>query len=203
MPGPSAWQVSETAAAEGIATQITVLAPLTSRHRNLNSVHAVITKPVTAASLRELLTPSSAVITPAADIGPASMRPLRILVAEDNVVNQTVAKRLLEKRGYKVVIAGDGAAAVAAVETQLLDLVLMDMQMPVMDGLEATMAIRKRERGSASHIPIIAMTANAMTEDRAVCLEAGMDGYVSKPVTADELIAAIDAAVPTRSPVPA
>jgi CheY-like chemotaxis protein len=158
---------------------------------------------VTAASLRELLTPSSAVITPAADIGPASMRPLRILVAEDNVVNQTVAKRLLEKRGYKVVIAGDGAAAVAAVETQLLDLVLMDMQMPVMDGLEATMAIRKRERGSASHIPIIAMTANAMTEDRAVCLEAGMDGYVSKPVTADELIAAIDAAVPTRSPVPA
>ena len=195
MPGPSAWEVAETIAAEGIATRITVLAPLTSRHRESTLVHAVIAKPVTAASLWQVLASHGSETAPAAGTEPAGMRTLRILVAEDNTVNQIVAKRLLEKRGHRVVIAGDGAAAVAAFETQPFDIVLMDMQMPVMDGLEATRAIRERETGRVSHIPIIAMTANAMTEDRGACFLAGMDGYVAKPINPRELTNAIEAAM--------
>jgi signal transduction histidine kinase/ligand-binding sensor domain-containing protein/CheY-like chemotaxis protein len=193
----SGWQVAEAAEAERIATRIIVLAPLRFRHRNSPAVAAVLTKPVVAASLWNALAPDSAATPAASPSGPVKSRGLRILVAEDNVVNQTVAKRILEKQGHQVSIAGDGAAAVAAVETQPFDLVLMDVQMPVMDGLEATRAIRQRESGKGSHIPIIAMTANAMKEDRKICLEAGMDSYVTKPVAIEELTAAIEAAAST------
>ena len=133
---------------------------------------AAITKPVTASSLWQALEPACSAIASASDARPLHTRPLRILLAEDNVVNQTVAKRLLEKRGHQVVVFGDGAAAAAAVEAESFDVVLMDMQMPVMDGLDATKLIRERERGKGSHIPIIAMTANAMTRDREACLRA-------------------------------
>ncbi len=119
-------------------------------------------------------------------------RPLRILLAEDNVVNQRLAMRMLEKQGHTVVVAGDGVLALAALERGRFDLVLMDVQMPLMDGVEVTAAIRKREKASGQHIPIIAMTAHAMSGDRQRFLASGMDGYVSKPVHSKELYAAIE-----------
>lgn len=109
--------------------------------------------------------------------------PLDILVAEDNPVNQTLARKLLEKRGHHVTIADTGAAAVQAYETHHFDLVFMDMMMPEMNGIEATHRIRGMEQRAGRHIPIIAMTANAMEGDRTRCLDAGMDSYISKPIS--------------------
>jgi PAS domain S-box-containing protein len=117
---------------------------------------------------------------------------LQILLAEDNRVNQVVAVRLLEKRGYVVTVAGDGRAALSAIEKQSFDLVLMDVQMPEMDGLQATAAIRKREQPGGNHLPILAMTANAFKEDEERCIAAGMDGYVAKPIRPADLFAAIE-----------
>ncbi len=122
-------------------------------------------------------------------------RSLRILLAEDNAVNQKLASRLLEKHGHGVVIAGNGREALAAVEKESFDLILMDVQMPEMDGFETTRTIRQGEAKTGNHIPIIAMTAHAMKGDEERCLEAGMDGYVSKPINAAELLAAIDETV--------
>jgi len=103
-----------------------------------------------------------------------------------------LAVRLLEKRGHVVTIAQTGKLALEAHESQHFDLILMDVQMPEMDGLEATVAIRQREMKSGKHTPIIAMTAHAMVGDRELCLKAGMDGYVSKPLDVGDLFAAID-----------
>jgi CheY-like chemotaxis protein len=121
---------------------------------------------------------------------------LRILLAEDNLVNQTFAVRVLEKKGHQVVVVETGSAAVETSGKQLFDLVLMDVQMPVMDGLSATAAIRVREKTTGQHIPIVAMTAHAMVGDKERCLQAGMDGYVCKPVQIDELFAVIESLVP-------
>jgi CheY-like chemotaxis protein len=121
-----------------------------------------------------------------------SRNALNILVAEDNLVNQTLARRLLEKRGHTVVVAETGRAVLTAIEDRTFDLVLMDVQMPEMDGLEATAAIRKREKSSGKHLPIIAMTANAMIGDKEHCLRAGMDGYVAKPLSVKDLFEAIE-----------
>jgi len=112
---------------------------------------------------------------------------LRILLAEDNAVNQVLAVRLLEKRGHKVTVAGNGKEALAALEKGSFDLVLMDVQMPEMDGFEATAAIREKEKTSGNHLPVIAMTAHAMVGDKERCLEAGMDDYISKPIRGEEL----------------
>ena len=130
----------------------------------------------------------------------APVRELRILLAEDNPVNQRFAIALLEKRGHRVVVASDGQQALDALATEKFDLVLMDMQMPVMDGIEATQRIRERERtsGSSTRQPIVAMTANAMQGDRERCLAAGMDGYVSKPVKQEELFDAISSVLGIR-----
>jgi two-component system sensor histidine kinase/response regulator len=125
---------------------------------------------------------------------------LQILLAEDNAVNQTLAVRLLEKRGYAVTVAGDGRAAVAALEKQSFDLVLMDVQMPEMDGFQATAAIRAKEQPGGRRQPIIAMTAHALKGDQDRCIAAGMDGYVSKPIRTADLFAAIEAAVGTAKP---
>jgi signal transduction histidine kinase/DNA-binding response OmpR family regulator/putative methionine-R-sulfoxide reductase with GAF domain len=116
----------------------------------------------------------------------------RILVAEDNVVNQTLAVRMLEKCGHDVRVVGTGKEALAALLQHAFDVVLMDVQMPDLDGLETTAAIRAQERGTARHLPIIAMTAHAMQGDQERCLAAGMDGYVTKPMQAADLYAAID-----------
>jgi signal transduction histidine kinase/DNA-binding response OmpR family regulator len=113
---------------------------------------------------------------------------LRILVAEDNPVNRTVAQRMLEKCGHSVTIAENGLAAVAAAETQRFDLILMDIQMPEMDGMEATAAIRARELTTGGHIPIVAMTAHAMKGDEEKCLAGGMDAYLCKPIQRRRLL---------------
>ena len=120
---------------------------------------------------------------------------LRILVVEDNVVNQLLALRILEKEGHHVVTANNGEVAVHRVFSEDFDVVLMDVQMPVMDGFQATAEIRRKERETNRHIPIVAMTAHALKGDREKCLEAGMDGYVSKPVRSEELFSAIATAI--------
>jgi CheY-like chemotaxis protein len=107
---------------------------------------------------------------------------LRILVADDNPVNQKLAVRLLEKRGHRVVLAENGSEALDALAQEPFDLVLMDLHMPGVDGIAATLAIREQEKLTGFHQPIIAMTAAAMNSDQARCLEAGMDDYLSKPI---------------------
>jgi CheY-like chemotaxis protein len=119
-------------------------------------------------------------------------RRLRILVAEDNAVNQRLALQLLERQGHHADIVWNGREAVAAVAAMNFDLVLMDVQMPEMDGLEATAAIRKMETGTGKHVPIIALTAHAMKGDRERCLAAGMDGYITKPIRPEELRRTLD-----------
>ena len=127
------------------------------------------------------------------DKGPApSPCGLRILLAEDNRVNQTLAMRLLAKGGHTVVIAGNGHEALVKLGQESFDLVLMDVQMPEMDGFEATAMIRAREKATGAHIPIVAMTARAMSGDREKCISSGMDDYISKPVNLVELAGAID-----------
>jgi CheY-like chemotaxis protein len=111
-----------------------------------------------------------------------------ILLAEDNAVNQLLARRILERAGHRVVVAGNGFEALKALDAQSFDMVLMDMQMPLMDGFEAAAAIREKERGGSTHLPIIALTAHAMTGYRERCLACGMDGYVSKPIKAKDLL---------------
>jgi PAS domain S-box-containing protein len=112
---------------------------------------------------------------------------LRVLLVEDNRVNQRLATRLLEKRGHSVSLAADGREALVVLEKESFDLILMDLQMPEMDGFEATTAIRKNEKKSGTHLPIVALTAHAMKGDREKCLSAGMDGYLTKPIRAHEL----------------
>jgi PAS domain S-box-containing protein len=132
---------------------------------------------------------------------PAAQRPprgapgqrLHILLAEDNPVNQQVSVLLLKKQGHTVQVAVNGREALAALERQSFDLVLMDVQMPEMDGLEATAAIRRKEQGTGLHLPVVALTAHAMKGDRERCLQAGMDGYVTKPILEEELQQAIQA----------
>ena len=112
---------------------------------------------------------------------------LSVLLVEDNAVNQRLAARLLEKRGHRVVVAANGREALAALEKNAFDLVFMDVQMPEMDGLEATAVIRKREQLSGKHQAVIALTAHAMKGDQERCVAAGMDGYLSKPIRPQEL----------------
>jgi two-component system sensor histidine kinase/response regulator len=119
-------------------------------------------------------------------------RVLNILLAEDNIVNQRLTILLLEKRGHRVSVVGDGKQAVATADKRSFDLALMDIQLPEMNGLEATAAIRAREEQTGRHLPIIAMTAHAMKGDRETCLAAGMDAYISKPIRAAELFEVID-----------
>jgi len=155
-----------------------------------------IVKPVTAANLHaaivNLMRGKQRAVRSASPRYATAERPLRILLAEDNVVNQKVAARLLEKQGHLVEVASNGAEGLAALGRQGFDLVLMDVQMPVMDGYDATQTIRLQERGTERHIPIVALTAHAMKGDREVCLKAGMDDYLCKPIHPAELLAIIE-----------
>jgi signal transduction histidine kinase/ActR/RegA family two-component response regulator len=144
-----------------------------------------ITLPLASAPVATPPTPQT--IEPSVDA-----TPLRVLVAEDNLVNRTLAEHLLRRRGHQPVMVVNGREAVDALEDPSIDLVLMDLQMPEMDGFEATAAIRARERGTGARIPIIALTAHAMEGDRQRCLDADMDGYVSKPIDAVELFSVIE-----------
>ncbi len=164
-------------------------------------IEAYLTKPVRQSELHDAVllilsryqrkrgdcpTPSQA---PAPPAEPQNASNKRILVAEDNPVNQTVAVRLLERKGYQVVVANNGLEAVQALERESFDVVFMDVQMPEMDGFEATAAIRKKEKSAGTHQPIVAMTAHAMKGDRERCLDAGMDAYITKPIQPKELYA--------------
>jgi CheY-like chemotaxis protein len=132
------------------------------------------------------------------DPGMASRLPLRILLAEDNVVNQKLALRMLSQMGYRADVAANGLEVLQAVGRQPYDVILMDVQMPEMDGLEATRRLCAElpgPRGQGRSRPrIIAMTANAMQGDREMCLQAGMDDYISKPIRVDELVSALSRA---------
>jgi CheY-like chemotaxis protein len=169
-------------------------------------IAAYLTKPIRPAELFDaILMALSAVVKSKSQTSPAlvtrhllreTYRHLRILLAEDNPVNQMVAVRLLQKQGHVVTLAANGRMALAAVEKEAFDLILMDVQMPEMDGLEATAAIRAREKFTGEHIPIIAITAHAMVGDKERCLEAGMDGYVSKPLQVKDFFNEIERLCP-------
>jgi len=155
-------------------------------------VHAYLLKPCRQ---KDLLKSISTVFVQPEPTGPSTEKPraekkgkLHILLAEDNLVNQKVAQKMLEKEGHSVVIANNGREAVEKHGAEHFDLILMDVQMPKMDGFEATAAIRAQEQGTAQHIPIIALTAHAMKGYSEKCLVAGMDGYVSKPFTIKTLV---------------
>jgi CheY-like chemotaxis protein len=150
---------------------------------------AALTKPVKQSELWDAIVNALHLPAPNRSAANAATRrkrgarqKLRILVAEDNPVNQDLALHMLERRGHSVILAENGRQALDAVERHKFDLVLMDVQMPEMGGLEATQAIREREKSTGGHVPIIAMTAHAMQGDRQKCLDAGMDGYLSKPL---------------------
>jgi two-component system sensor histidine kinase/response regulator len=115
----------------------------------------------------------------------------RVLLVEDNAVNRTIATRLLEKRGHVVIAVENGELAVAITATDRFDVVLMDIQMPVMDGLTATAKIREREHATGGHVPIIAVTAHALDDDRRRCLAAGMDDFLPKPIRSSDLFAKV------------
>ena len=162
-------------------------------------IDAHLLKPVSQSELLEAIVRALRISLECGDVPEPTARELsperqslRILLAEDNLVNQRLAVGLLEKRGHKVVIANDGKQALAALERESVDLVFMDVQMPEMGGFEATACIRAAEKQSGKHLPIIAMTAHAMKGDRERCLASGMDGYVSKPIMAADLFQAID-----------
>ena len=176
-------------------------------------VSTYLTKPIRQSTLLDAIMTSlgasasvdDRAVTAADRPAPARGR-LRLLLAEDNAVNQRLAVSLLEKRGHQVVVAENGREALAALDGQPFDAVLMDVQMPEMDGFEATAAIRARDANSGAHTPIIAMTAHALKGDRDRCCEAGMDAYVSKPLRPQELFEVLEGlvtAADSASPAPA
>jgi CheY-like chemotaxis protein len=178
-------------------------------------ISAYLTKPVKQADLLEAICRALETRAPVLKTAPrTSAAPVHshgsqlstVLLAEDNVVNQRVAVGLLSRRGHHVIVASNGREAVAAFERDRFDLILMDVQMPVMGGFDATAAIRERERdrGTGERVRIVAMTAHAMAGDRDRCLQAGMDGYLSKPVEPDALFAVVErnSAGVTSAPAP-
>jgi CheY-like chemotaxis protein len=205
MPGLDGFQVAEQVAARPELAGATIMMLSSSGHhaetgrcRELG-VAAYLTKPIQAADLHDAIcrvlndasTPATRKAASPRRAGRAAST-LRVLLAEDNVVNQRVAVGLLTKRGHEVTIAGNGIEALAALERDTFDIVLMDIQMPEMGGFEATAAIRARECTTGSHVRIVAMTAHAMTGDRERCVTSGMDGYLSKPIDPLMLYAAVE-----------
>jgi GAF domain-containing protein/CheY-like chemotaxis protein len=184
----------------GASTSVVVLSSLGVHERASDAVAAFLVKPVKPSALYDALATAlagepNAVPVRASrtgvDHGLAARHPLRILLAEDNPVNQKLALRLLDRMGYRADVAGNGLEAIAALEGAVYDVVLMDIQMPEVDGLEATRRIRRRWPGGTPRI--VAMTANAMDGDREACLEAGMDDYIAKPIAPEALQATLEA----------
>jgi two-component system sensor histidine kinase/response regulator len=163
-------------------------------------VASYMVKPMNSVELRQVILktlgatpqPELETLAPAVSSRAGQATPLRVLLAEDNAVNQKLMLHILEKRGYSVTIAGDGVRALEAWKRESFDLVLMDVQMPEMGGFEATRRIREMEAPTGRHLPIIALTAHAMKGDRERCLEAGMDDYLPKPIQQKALFEAIE-----------
>ena len=209
MPEMDGWEVARRVRGDPQIKDVTIIV-LSSIGRSERGgppadlhVARILVKPVTQSELFTAIANSLASVplaaTPADTITgnrSADFAPRRILLAEDGMVNQKVAVSLLTKRGHHVTVVNNGQAAVEAVAQHSFDVLLMDIQMPVMDGFAATSAIRKWEQAAGRKTTIIAMTAHAMQEDRQRCLEAGMDGYISKPFRPRELFAAVEGDVP-------
>ncbi|MGB2823303.1 MAG: response regulator [Phycisphaerae bacterium] len=210
MPGMDGFEVAERMKRDRRLAGPTILM-LSSAARQSDAarcreigISAYLMKPIKQSSLLDaivtVLAPrfsGPAVPLAAATPGPG-MQQLRVLLAEDNPVNQRLTASLLDRAGHKVTVAGDGREAVEAFERDDFDLILMDVQMPVMDGFEAVAAIRRREGQGrpARHVPIVALTAHAMKGDREKCLTAGMDDYLSKPIKSRDLVDVIERNVP-------
>jgi CheY-like chemotaxis protein len=152
--------------------------------------HVTLTLPIEAEHLPA--SPGPGLLPEAPPAGPNAATRARVLLAEDSPVNQRVVLRMLNKRGHQVVVANTGVEALAAIEQAHFDVVLMDLQMPDMGGIEATGLIRERERTTGRHLRIIALTAHAMAGDRERCLAAGMDGHLTKPIDRDRLFEAVE-----------
>ncbi len=183
----------------GASTPVVVLSSLGAHDRTSEAIAGFLVKPIKPSALYDALataiagrstTVSVRSSGPGIDHGLGARHPLRILLAEDNPVNQKLALRLLDRMGYRADVAGNGLEAIAAIEGSNYDVVLMDIQMPELDGLEATRRIRRRWPGDEGP-RIVAMTANAMDGDREACLAAGMDDYIAKPIAPEELQAAL------------
>jgi PAS domain S-box-containing protein len=203
MPGMDGFTLVERIRQKPELTAATIMMLTSAGHRGDAmrcqelGVAAYLLKPIRQSELREAIARSLGAAEEKGTIplitrfslqdarDPASV--LRVLLAEDNLVNQRLVTRLLEKRGHRVVISANGHEALLALEKETFDLVFMDLQMPEMDGFEATAAIRQKEKGTNIHQPVIALTAHAMTGDRERCLAGGMDGYLSKPIRPMEL----------------
>jgi signal transduction histidine kinase/CheY-like chemotaxis protein/HPt (histidine-containing phosphotransfer) domain-containing protein len=211
MPGMDGFDVAAQIAAQPELAGLTIMMLTSSgeygdaaRARALG-ISAYLTKPVEAGALYDAIcraldatAPDRAASRAPGGAAPMAARSQRILLAEDNVVNQRVAVGLLSKRGHRVTIANNGAEALAALDAAPFDLVLMDIQMPVMGGIEATAEIRRRERERGGRVRIVAMTAHAMAGDRQRCIEAGMDGYISKPISPAVFYAAVEQGTTAR-----
>jgi PAS domain S-box-containing protein len=202
MPGMDGFTLAERIQSDPILSPTTLLMLSSAegsptRARQL-SIAACLMKPIKQSELLDAIMThlGSSLLkghSPTADAGGAPpVRPMRVLVAEDNSVNQKLIQRLLQKRGHSVVLAEDGRDALQSLEREKFDLVLMDVQMPEVGGFEVTAEVRRREKATGVHLPIVAMTAHAMKGDRERCLSAGMDAYVSKPIHADELLQVVE-----------
>ena len=207
MPGMDGFRLVETMSNEGLAINSVILMLTSAGHLGEAArcqqlgISAYLLKPVLRDDLRNaiLTVLGRRAAGPEAHAFPLVTRhtlrerprPLRVLVAEDNEINQTLVVRLLQKMGHVPVLAKDGREALALATTQAFDLIFMDVQMPVMDGLETTAEIRKVESQTGVHVPIFAITARAMRGDNELCLKAGMDGYISKPVRFSDVESAL------------
>ncbi len=218
MPKMDGFGLVEKMKERGLPASATIMMLSSAGHRGDSArcqelgIAAYLLKPMRTAELREAIArllgpkdqiPASAMITRDSlreERGPDQC--LDILLAEDNVVNQKLAVRLLEKRGHNVTVAGNGREALAALAHRAYDLVLMDVQMPELGGIEATKILREQEKLTGGHQIIVAMTALVMKDDRERCLAAGMDGYLTKPIRQQELDEALDRCIGKRSRSP-
>jgi CheY-like chemotaxis protein len=213
MPEPDGLALADSIAAEGDSAGSVILLSsgtdpaVDAARARRPGIAATVMKPVKLADLVQALGTALGVLGRDEAARPSAApaeegTPLRILLAEDNPINQKLALALLQSRGHRVVAVANGREALEAHQDQPFDLVLMDVEMAEMDGLEATAAIRAWERCAGGHVPIVAMTAHATAGYRDRCLEAGMDGYLCKPIRPEELFRAIEARTPAdREPV--